>query len=368
MEKKDSVMLGSNQKNKNETTKVMPPQVIKAIHPCSPEVGNFVRNTRADIIDILQGRNHRLLVIVGPCSIHNVDEALIYASELKQLADRYEDELLVVYRAYVEKPRSTVGWKGLVSDPDLDGSLDVGKGLLASRTLFAQLSSLGLPVATEVLNPLVAPYLEDLISWAAIGARTSESQPHRELASGLPCVIGVKNNTEGNIDVALSAMQSIAQPHAFVSIADSGAACIRTTKGNVASHLVLRGGSNRPNYDAHSIRKCVQQLHARNLCASLIVDCSHANSNKDHRNQSKVVDEILAQRTSGLTAVKGLMLESNIFAGNQPLTADGQLKFGMSITDSCIDMEETELLLSRIAESVRETTNGSIAAPIAVAH
>lgn len=361
-------MLLSTYKCVNETEELMSPGAIKATNPCLPRVGNFVRNTRTKIIDILHGKDHRLLVIVGPCSIHDVDEALIYASELKKLADRYVDELLVVFRAYVEKPRSSIGWKGLVSDPDLDGSMNVGKGLLASRTLFAQLSSLGLPVATEVLNPLVAPYLEDLISWAAIGARTSESQPHRELASGLPCVIGVKNNTEGNIDVAMSAMQSIAQPHAFVSIADSGAACIRTTQGNVASHLVLRGGSKRPNYDAQSIAKCVQQLHARNLCGSLVVDCSHANSNKDHRNQSKVVDEILTQRTSGSTVVKGLMLESNILAGNQPLTANGQLKFGTSITDSCIDMEETELLLSRIAESVRETSNGSIVAPIAVAH
>ena len=357
----------SNQTSMNETTKLMSPRVIKAIHPCSPEVDNFVRNTRAGIIDILQGRSHKLLVVVGPCSIHNVDEALIYASELKQLAEQYVDELLVVFRAYVEKPRSTVGWKGLVSDPDLDGSLDVGKGLRASRNLFAQLNSMGLPVATEVLNPLVAPYLEDLISWAAIGARTSESQPHRELASGLRCVVGVKNNTEGNVDVAMSAMRAIAQPHTFVSIADCGSACIKTTKGNIASHLVLRGGSTRPNYDAESIKMCVQQLQAQDLCDRLVVDCSHANSNKDHRNQAKVVDEILTQRLTGFTAVKGLMLESNILAGIQPLNTDGQLKFGTSITDSCIDMKETRVLLRRIAESVRLTSKDSIEVPLAVA-
>lgn len=361
-------MLMSTHKRVNETEELMSPRAIKAVHPCTQQVGAFVRNKRTDIIDVLHGRDRRLLVIVGPCSIHDVDEALIYASELKKLADHYADELLVVFRAYVEKPRSSIGWKGLLSDPDLDGSLDVGKGLLASRSLFSLINSMRLPIATEVLNPLVAPYLDDLISWAAIGARTSESQPHRELASGLPCVIGVKNNTEGNIDVATSAMQSIAQPHAFVSIAESGAACVRTTEGNVASHLVLRGGSDRPNYDTDSIGKCVQQLQAKGLCESLVVDCSHANSKKDHRNQAKVVDEILAQRRSGLTAVKGIMLESNILAGNQPLTANGQLKFGTSITDSCIDMEETELLLSRIAESVRESSNGSIVEPIAVAH
>lgn len=358
-------MLLSATQRRSEDTKLLSPQAIKELLRSSPSTDDFVQSKRKEINNILRGKDHRLLTIVGPCSIHNVDEALIFASELKNLADEYVNELLVVFRAYVEKPRTSVGWKGLVSDPDLDGSQDVHKGLVLSRTLFRKLNRMGLPVATEVLNPLVASYLVDQVSWASIGARTSESQPHRELASGLTCTVGVKNNTAGDIDVAISAMQSIAEPHTFISIGDGGTACVRTTTGNTSAHIVLRGGNTRSNYDTRSIQHCVQRLKERGLCDGIVVDCSHANSNKDHRNQAKVVDEILAQRRNGSCAVKGLMMESNICAGNQPLSADGRLKFGTSITDSCIDMAETARLIHLIAESVRNVTNDLVPAPIA---
>ncbi|MCL7939586.1 3-deoxy-7-phosphoheptulonate synthase [Halomonas sp. ATCH28] len=320
--------------------------------PLSSKLAARIDAQRRAIHEILAGHDDRLLVVVGPCSIHDPEAALEYARRLAALAPRVEDRLLLVMRVYVEKPRTTVGWKGLAYDPDLDGSGDMARGLEVSRRLMREVAELGLPVATELLQPMLAPYLEDLLSWVAIGARTTESQPHRELASGLDAAVGFKNATGGDIGVALDAMRAAAHSHGHFGLDEAGRPVIRETAGNPHTQLVLRGGHGEPNYQAPHVQAARRALEEAGLSPRLMVDCSHANARKDHRRQSEVLLDVLAQRQAGETALAGLMLESHLHEGKQAL-APGRLRPGVSVTDACIGWETTEHLLLTAAERLR---------------
>ncbi|GAB2780507.1 3-deoxy-7-phosphoheptulonate synthase [Halomonas shantousis] len=310
-----------------------------------------IQSQRNAVRAILEGHDDRLLVVVGPCSIHDPLAALEYAERLAALSRRVEDRLLLVMRTYVEKPRTTVGWKGLVYDPHLDGSHDMATGLALSRSLMRDVMRLGLPVSTELLHPMVASYFEDLLAWAAIGARTTESQVHRELASGLAAAVGFKNGTDGSFDVAIEAMHAAAHPHRHFGMAADGRPQMIETPGNPQTHVVLRGGHGRPNYDSASVQACRQALEAAGIAPRIMVDCSHANSRKDHRRQPEVMREVLAQRLAGETSLVGVMLESHLAEGRQAL---GASRYGVSITDACLGWEMTEELLEEAAARLRD--------------
>lgn len=328
------------------------PEALKQEIPLTEAAERTVIEGRETIQRILDGEDPRLLVVVGPCSIHDVDAALDYARRLRRLADEVKESLYIVMRVYFEKPRTTVGWKGLAYDPDLDGSGDMARGLEVSRRLMRDVAALGLPVATELLQPMLAPYLEDLLAWVAIGARTTESQLHREMASGLDAVVGFKNATGGDIGVALDAMRAAAHPHSHFGLDGDGRPMIRDTDGNAHTHLVLRGGHGEPNYQAPHVQAARRALEEAGLTPRLMVDCSHANARKDHRRQSEVLLDALAQREAGETALAGLMLESHLHEGKQPLEP-GRLRPGVSVTDACIGWEATERLLLGAAERLR---------------
>ena len=298
------------------------------------------------IRDILDRRDPRLFVVVGPCSIHDLDAAREYAGRLRALAERVSPTLYLVMRVYFEKPRTTVGWKGLVNDPDMDDSFHIEKGIRMARRLLIELAEMGLPAATEALDPIMPQYLGELIAWTAIGARTTESQTHREMASGLSTPIGFKNGTDGTLGVAVNALQSVRSPHHFLGITQQGQSAVFRTRGNAYAHIVLRGGGGRPNYDSVSIALCEQALAKAGLPVNIVVDCSHGNSNKDHELQPLVAENCVNQVLEGNRSIVGLMLESHLGAGNQPIPADlGQLRYGVSVTDACIDWETTERLL-----------------------
>jgi 3-deoxy-7-phosphoheptulonate synthase len=315
-----------------------------------PESGKlFIQQARTIISNIIHKKDPRLLVICGPCSIHDVMAAKEYAQKLKLLHDKYQHSLYIVMRVYFEKPRTTVGWKGLINDPDMDGSFDVEKGLFIARQLLIELTELGLPLATEALDPISPQYLAELFSWSAIGARTTESQTHREMASGLSMPIGFKNGTNGNLEVAINALQSAASSHRFMGINKQGQVALIRTSGNPDGHVILRGGE-QPNYDSANIAICEQELRAKNVDPSIVVDCSHSNSSKDHRRQPLVTDDVVEQICEGNQSIIGIMLESNLFEGNQTanlnsVTQKADLKYGVSVTDACIDMLTTEKLL-----------------------
>jgi 3-deoxy-7-phosphoheptulonate synthase len=312
-----------------------------------PEAGRvFVKNARQIIANIIHKKDHRLLVIAGPCSVHDLEGAKAYARQLKELHDKYQDSLYIVMRVYFEKPRTTVGWKGLINDPHMDGSFDVETGLRKARALLIYLTELGLPLATEALDPISPQYLAELFSWSAIGARTTESQTHREMASGLSMPIGFKNGTSGGLGVAINALQSAASSHRFMGINRLGQVALIKTSGNPDGHVILRGGK-KPNYDAVNVALCEEELAKQNLEPGIVVDCSHGNSNKDYRRQPLVADNVFDQICAGNKTIIGIMLESNINAGNQSseLPVD-QLKYGVSVTDACIDFETTEQLIS----------------------
>ncbi len=322
------------------------PEHLKAKMPVTEDVREAVNSYRQIVRDIVAGRDERLLVVVGPCSIHDPKAAVEYARRLKKLQAQVSDHLFLVMRAYFEKPRSTVGWKGLINDPHLDDSFCVAEGLQIARGLLLEISALGLPIATEALDPITPQYMQDLISWSAIGARTTESQTHREMASGLSCAVGFKNGTDGSLSVAINALQSATSPHRFLGISPSGQVSVIHTRGNEHAHVVLRGGSNGPNYDPESVAQAQAKLSALNLPASIMIDCSHANSNKDHNQQKIVLQSVQAQRAQGNKAITGIMIESNLHAGNQSMGDLSQLKYGVSVTDACIDWQETESLLT----------------------
>ena len=330
------------------------PEQLKQELPVSPSIRDKVQRARKAVKDILRRDDPRLLVVVGPCSIHDADAALDYAARLARLAPEVDDSLLLVMRAYFEKPRTTVGWKGLVNDPHLDDTFEVSEGLAIARRLLIDMADMDLPLSTEALDPITPQYLQDLISWTAIGARTTESQKHREMASGLSSAVGFKNGTDGSLTVALNALQSVASPHSFLGINTGGQVAVMHTRGNPDAHLVLRGGSNGPNYDADSVAAAESRLLQTGLASNIMVDCSHANSNKDHNMQPLVARDIAAQIAVGNRSIVGLMIESNIAAGNQALQSDlGQLQYGVSVTDACIDWDTTEQLLREIASTVK---------------
>jgi 3-deoxy-7-phosphoheptulonate synthase len=281
--------------------------------------------------------------VVGPCSIHDPEAAIVYGKRLRALADKVSDTLLLVMRVYFEKPRSTVGWKGLINDPHLNGSFEIEEGLHIARQLLLDLAELGLPLATEALDPISPQYIQDLISWSAIGARTTESQTHREMSSGLSCAVGFKNGTDGSLAVAINALKSVIHPHNFLGIDPDGHVATVSTAGNRYGHIVLRGGNGKPNYDSVNVAICEQELQQAGVCPYIVVDCSHENSNKNPALQPLVAENVTNQILEGNDAIIGLMIESNLNAGNQPIPENlADLKYGVSITDGCIDWETTE--------------------------
>ena len=309
----------------------------------TPAAAETIAHGRDAVNRIIAGEDDRMLIIVGPCSIHDADVATDYASRLKKLAAELEDHFLFVMRAYFEKPRTTVGWKGLISDPHLDGTNDIGTGLSKARELLITLAEMGLPTATEVLDPIVPQYISDCVAWASIGARTTESQTHREMASGLSMPVGFKNSTDGNLQVAINALLSAQNPHHFLGIDQNGKTCVVATRGNKSGHVILRGGTNGPNYDPVSVAEAEEQLQKAGLTPRIVVDCSHANSNKKPELQEKVLESVVRQRVGGTTSIIGAMIESNIHGGRQDMPTNGaKLAYGVSITDACMDWDSTE--------------------------
>ncbi|WP_159820078.1 3-deoxy-7-phosphoheptulonate synthase [Colwellia sp. 20A7] len=331
---------------------VSPAELSEQI-PLSKNTADFIMKSRQEVEAIITGEDKRLLVIIGPCSIHDPKAAIDYGQRLKKLRDKYSNELLIVMRVYFEKPRTTVGWKGLISDPDLDKSFNVAKGLNLARQLLVDINEMGLPAGTEFLDMVTGQYISDLISWGAIGARTTESQVHRELASALSCPVGFKNGTDGNVKIALDAIQAASVPHVLYSPDKSGQMCIYRTHGNPFAHVILRGGKV-PNYSADDIKDTCDKLEKAQLNQSIMVDCSHGNSYKDHNKQIDVARSLTEQIHQGNNNVFGVMIESFIEAGNQAVKADVPLVYGKSITDACIDLTVSEDILALLANAVKQ--------------
>ncbi|MDH4572901.1 3-deoxy-7-phosphoheptulonate synthase [Salinicola acroporae] len=328
---------------------IISPKELKYSLPLTERARSVVDKGRQDVKRILSRADQRLIVVVGPCSIHDPEAAYDYAKKLSCLSDELNDKLLIIMRVYFEKPRTAIGWKGLINDPHLDDSFEIEEGLRLARRLLLDLSELGLPLATEALDPVSPQYLQDLISWSAIGARTTESQTHREMSSGLSCAVGFKNSTDGGLDVAINAIKSSMHPHNFLGIDETGQIAIVSTKGNAFSHVILRGGHDGANYDSVSIKKCKKKMEAANITPNIMVDCSHANSGKNPENQPLVAEDVVSQIVGGNTSIVGIMLESNIESGSQSLdNGFSNLKYGVSITDACIDWITTEDLLRSI--------------------
>ncbi len=335
--------------------RLITPRALKQALAASDEVRALVATSRKQLRAIFDGRDQRLFVVVGPCSIHDPEAALEYARRLSQLNAEIGDTIMLLMRVYFEKPRTTTGWKGLVNDPDLDDSFQVEKGIHTARQLMLDITALGLPMATEALDPIMPQYLHDLITWSAIGARTTESQTHREIASGLSSLVGFKNGTDGSLSVAINALLSARHPHRFLGVDDDGRVAVIETTGNPYAHIVLRGGRSGPNYNADSIRRCEDALQAINASCKIVVDCSHANSDKDYHKQPAVFKNLIKQRLAGTQSIVGVMLESHLHAGRQDLNGDlSTLRFGVSITDACIDWATTELLLRNSAKQLRD--------------
>lgn len=329
------------------------PRAIKTKLPITDQAAALVVETREAIRGILHGQDReRLLVIVGPCSIHDPEAAYEYASKLKPVADALRDRLLIVMRTYFEKPRTTVGWKGLINDPHLDGTCDIAAGMELARTILLRINRSGMPCGTELLDPISPQYIADLISWTAIGARTTESQTHREMASGLSMPVGFKNGTEGSLQVAVNAMTAARSPHHFVGINADGQTSIIKTMGNPDRHIVLRGGGGKTNYDADHVARAEAALAGEGITRSIMIDCSHDNSSKDHRRQGLVAREVLRQFRDGRQSIMGLMLESNLHPGKQTWKQGIALAHGVSITDACLGWDETETLLNELAETI----------------
>ncbi|MCB1775993.1 MAG: 3-deoxy-7-phosphoheptulonate synthase [Candidatus Competibacteraceae bacterium] len=321
------------------------PEEIKQRLPLSEAAADTVFQARETIKRILDRQDPRLFVVVGPCSIHDVEAARDYAKRLKALADEVKDTLFVVMRVYFEKPRTTVGWKGLINDPHMDDTFQIDEGLQVARSLLLELAEMGLPAGIEALDPIIPQYISDLVVWTAIGARTTESQTHREIASGLSTPVGFKNGTNGSLEVAINALQSAARPHSFLGINPQGQSAIIRTLGNRYGHVVLRGG-DRPNYDSVSIALCEKALREKKLPVNMVIDCSHANAFKDPAMQPLVMRDCTHQIMEGNQSIVGLMIESNLEWGNQSIPADrSQLKYGVSVTDACVDWETTEKMM-----------------------
>ncbi len=326
------------------------PNTLQKHLPMSSIAENTVTQGRAAVRDILEGKDKRIMVVVGPCSIHDPKAAIDYARRLKQLSEKVSDSLLVIMRVYFEKPRTSIGWKGLINDPELNDSFKIQEGLELSRKLLLDIAHIGLPVATEALDPITPQYIQDLISWSAIGARTTESQTHREMASGLSSAVGFKNGTDGGLTVAINALQSISNPHRFLGMNKEGGISIVHTKGNPYGHIVLRGGKDGPNYHADNIAECEATLIKHKLAPKIMVDCSHANSNKDHDRQTLVLKDVINQINKGNRSIIGVMIESNITSGNQNIS--NNMIYGKSVTDACIDWDTTESIIKQAASEL----------------
>lgn len=324
------------------------PNEIIARYPVPAETAALIEATRSRVAKIMRGEDPRLLVVIGPCSIHDADAALEYAEKLTRVRRQYADKLEVVMRTYFEKPRTSLGWKGYINDPFLDGSFKINEGLALARELLLTINNMGLPTAGEFLDAITPQYVADLMSWGAIGARTTESQNHRQLASGLSCPVGFKNGTEGNVQIAIDAIRAAGASHHFLSVTKTGTAAIVKTAGNPDCHLILRGGL-KPNYDAASVREAELSLETAGLTSGLMVDCSHANSQKDHAKQIGVCQSIVDQRRGGTSAIKGVMIESHLEGGNQPIAAPDALTYGKSITDACLGWADSEMLVKALA-------------------
>lgn len=331
------------------------PEQLKQELPLQGAAEATVQQGRETIFSILDRKDPRLFVVVGPCSIHDVDAALDYAARLKELAAKVKDTLYIVMRVYFEKPRTSIGWKGLINDPYLDDSFKIEEGLRIGRKLLLDIAELGLPASTEALDPISPQYMQDLIAWSAIGARTTESQTHREMSSGLSSPVGFKNGTDGGLMVAINAMQSVSSPHRFLGISGDGKVSVVTTKGNPYAHVVLRGGSNGPNYDTVHVAQCEAALEKGGVSKNIMIDCSHANSSKDPDVQPLVLKDITHQILEGNKSIIGVMLESHINHGNQSIPADlSELKYGVSVTDACMDWATTEAAILEMADKLRD--------------
>lgn len=336
-------------------TTLISPEKLKSELPISEAAMTVVEKGREDIRNILDRKDHRLFIVIGPCSIHDVEAAKEYAHKLKALSDKVSDTLLLVMRVYFEKPRTTVGWKGLINDPYLNDTFKIADGLKISRKLLIDLSEIGLPLSTEALDPISPQYLQDLITWSAIGARTTESQTHREMASGLSSAVGFKNGTDGSLTVAINALQSVANPHRFLGINENGQVSVVETKGNKYGHVVLRGGGGKTNYDSVSIALCEQEIEKSGIDNNIMIDCSHANSNKDPALQPLVMDNASNQILEGNKSIIGLMVESHLKFGSQSIPANlDDLVYGQSITDGCISWEQTEEAILKMHEKLKD--------------
>lgn len=336
-----------------EIKELAPPAHAMREFPCTPDVSSLVYETRQSLHRILHGMDDRLVVVIGPCSIHDTKAAIEYANKLNAQRACFKSELEIVMRVYFEKPRTTVGWKGLINDPDMDGSFNINKGLSMARSLLVEINAMGLPAGCEFLDMITPQYIADLVSWGAIGARTTESQVHRELASGLSCPVGFKNGTDGNIKIAVDAMKAASQPHHFLSVTKGGHSAIVSTSGNEDCHVILRGGKV-PNFDAASVDAACSEMAKSGLAQRVMIDSSHANSNKKPENQPAVCADVGRQIAQGETRIMGLMIESNLVAGRQDLVPGQPLVYGQSVTDGCIDWDSSLKVLEGLAESVRE--------------
>lgn len=336
-----------------EIKELAPPSHAMRELPCTDVAASVVYDCRQGLHRILHGMDDRLAVVIGPCSIHDTKAALEYAKRLKDVRDRLKGDLEIVMRVYFEKPRTTVGWKGLINDPDLDGTFQINKGLRLARQVLLEINSLGLPAGCEFLDMITPQYIADLVSWGAIGARTTESQVHRELASGLSCPVGFKNGTDGNIRIAVDAIKAASQPHHFLSVTKGGHSAIVSTLGNEDCHVILRGGK-QPNFDAPSVQLACDDLAKAGLAQRLMIDASHANSSKKPENQPSVCHDIALQVGAGDTRIIGVMVESHLIAGRQDLIAGQSLTYGQSITDGCIDWGSSVAVLEDLAQAVRE--------------
>ncbi len=336
-----------------EIKELIPPAHVLREFPATPKSAEVAFEARQDIHRILYGADDRLLVVIGPCSIHDADAAIEYAKRLKVEADRLKDDLHIVMRVYFEKPRTTVGWKGLINDPYLDNSFRINEGVRLARKLLWEINELGLPAGTEFLDMITPQYIADLIAWGAIGARTTESQVHRELASGLSCPVGFKNGTDGNVRIAVDAIKAAQSPHHFLSVTKAGHSAIVTTRGNEDCHVILRGGK-APNYDAESVDAACKELAASGVTGKVMIDFSHANSRKQHRLQIEVADDVARQLAAGEDRIIGVMIESHLKEGRQDLVPGKELEYGKSITDACICWEDSVGVLDTLAEGVRQ--------------
>ncbi|EKD63590.1 MAG: hypothetical protein ACD_51C00249G0010 [uncultured bacterium] len=334
-------------------TKLISPREIRELIPASTKATETIAKGRTDFCNILKGKDNRFVVITGPCSIHDRKSAIEYAQKLKKIQKKLGDKLFIMMRVYFEKPRTTTGWKGLISDPYLDESYNMSEGTKLAREILIDIAELGIPATTELLDPITAAYIAELVSWVAIGARTTESQTHRQMTSGLSTPVGFKNNSDGNLDVAVNAMMSAKSSHSFLGIDDDGNCAIIETSGNPDAHIVLRGGAGRPNYHMEDIEECENKLKAKGFTPKIMIDCSHENSGKDPKKQKIVIMDILAQKQMGNKSIFGIMIESNLKEGRQDIPENiSDLKYGLSITDACIGWEETEKLLRYIHKTL----------------